>query len=318
MAKEFLVPIIVPAGSVSSAAIQGVGDPNTGVYFPAADALALTTGGVKGLEQDSSQRILVGGATATAQMNVQSATAARIALIVKMAASQSADAFAVQTSGGGNRFQVSPVGNLAAMGAPTSALVGLNLGTGGERLDTTGNPYLIQGTVINQLSGNVNGALITAETRYAGAISSMQVFQANVSVNNAASVVSSARGFFAPSPTIMAGAAITTMTGLRIEAQKITGVTTGFAIQSLGATDQSVIAGTLFVGSSGTIHGSAKLEVDGCIKIKVWTVGTLPTGVSGLESMVSDALTPVFGNAVAAGGSVVIPVYAEGTTWKVG
>jgi hypothetical protein len=34
--------------------------------------------------------------------------------------------------------------------------------------------------------------------------------------------------------------------------------------------------------------------------------------------MVTDALTPVFGAAVVAGGAVKIPVYSDGTSWFVG
>lgn len=53
----------------------------------------------------------------------------------------------------------------------------------------------------------------------------------------------------------------------------------------------------------------------------VYTVATLPSAVTsgaGARSFVSDALAPVFGSNVAAGGSVKSPVYSDGTNWKVG
>jgi hypothetical protein len=53
----------------------------------------------------------------------------------------------------------------------------------------------------------------------------------------------------------------------------------------------------------------------------VYTVATLPgaaySGI-GARSFVTDALAPVFGSTVVAGGAVKTPVYCDGTNWKVG
>ena len=49
----------------------------------------------------------------------------------------------------------------------------------------------------------------------------------------------------------------------------------------------------------------------------VYTVATLPTGTQGDRAMVSDALAPVWGAAVAGGGAVVVPVYYA-AAWMVG
>ena len=52
-----------------------------------------------------------------------------------------------------------------------------------------------------------------------------------------------------------------------------------------------------------------------------YTVATLPSAVTsgkGARSFVTDALAPVFGATVAAGGAVATPVYSDGTNWKVG
>jgi hypothetical protein len=53
----------------------------------------------------------------------------------------------------------------------------------------------------------------------------------------------------------------------------------------------------------------------------LYTVATLPSAASsgaGARSFVSDALAPVFGATVATGGAVTVPVYSDGTNWKVG
>ena len=52
-----------------------------------------------------------------------------------------------------------------------------------------------------------------------------------------------------------------------------------------------------------------------------YTVATLPSAVTsgkGARSFVTDALGPTFGATVATGGAVAVPVYSDGTNWKVG
>ena len=51
--------LTVAAGTVSVPAITTTGDTNTGVFFPAADEIALTTGGVRAATINSSQNFLV-------------------------------------------------------------------------------------------------------------------------------------------------------------------------------------------------------------------------------------------------------------------
>jgi hypothetical protein len=51
------------------------------------------------------------------------------------------------------------------------------------------------------------------------------------------------------------------------------------------------------------------------------TIANLPTASAagaGARMVVSDALSPTFGATVASGGAVVIPVYSDGTNWRVG
>jgi hypothetical protein len=52
-----------------------------------------------------------------------------------------------------------------------------------------------------------------------------------------------------------------------------------------------------------------------------YTVATLPSAVTagaGARSFVTDATGPTFGSTVAGGGAVNVPVYSDGTDWKVG
>jgi hypothetical protein len=71
----------------------------------------------------------------------------------------------------------------------------------------------------------------------------------------------------------------------------------------------------------GVALGGATDPGLGLIKTKLLTVSTLPaaaTAGNGARAYVTDALGPVFGSTVAAGGAVSVPVYSDGTNWKVG
>lgn len=55
--------------------------------------------------------------------------------------------------------------------------------------------------------------------------------------------------------------------------------------------------------------------------LTVYTVATLPsaaTSGAGARSFVSDALTTVFAATVVGGGANKVPVYSDGTNWKIG
>ena len=52
-----------------------------------------------------------------------------------------------------------------------------------------------------------------------------------------------------------------------------------------------------------------------------YTVATLPsaaTSGAGARTFVTDATIPTFGATVVGGGAVFVPVYSDGTNWKVG
>lgn len=62
-----------------------------------------------------------------------------------------------------------------------------------------------------------------------------------------------ARAVIAQSPVIQSACTITTAYGLYVDAQKVSGVTTGYAIYAVGTTDQSYIAGSLQVDGASTL-----------------------------------------------------------------
>ena len=66
----------------------------------------------------------------------------------------------------------------------------------------------------------------------------------------------------------------------------------------------------------------AQLKTDEIIPaLTNYTVATLPSAVTsgkGARSFVTDALAPTFGTTVVTGGAIAVPVYSDGTSWKVG
>ena len=66
----------------------------------------------------------------------------------------------------------------------------------------------------------------------------------------------------------------------------------------------------------------AQIKTDSIIPaLTNYTVATLPSAVTsgkGARSFVTDALGPTFGATVVTGGAVAVPVYSDGTNWKVG
>lgn len=59
-----------------------------------------------------------------------------------------------------------------------------------------------------------------------------------------------------------------------------------------------------------------RVEVTLPIKLKGYTVSTLPTGSIGDTAYVTDALTPAYLTIVVGGGAVVSPVFYDGVSWK--
>jgi len=70
--------------------------------------------------------------------------------------------------------------------------------------------------------------------------------------------------------------------------------------------------------SSPTFTGTTTIPIivsTNVVRLKNYTVATLPVGVRGDTAYVTDALTPTYLGALVGGGAVVTPVFYNGTTW---
>jgi hypothetical protein len=92
------------------------------------------------------------------------------------------------------------------------------------------------------------------------------------------------------------------------------GVATAAKTINIG-TGSTTNASTVTIGS---IVGGSSTTVNGLLNQNTYLVANLPTGTAGSRSFVTNALAPTFGAAVAGGGAVGVPVYHDGTSWKVG
>jgi len=81
------------------------------------------------------------------------------------------------------------------------------------------------------------------------------------------------------------------------------------------------VAGSTTTIAIGSTTGTSTTTVNGILKQQTYTVATLPSASTsgvGSRSFVTDALAPAFGATVVTGGAIAVPVYSDGTNWKVG
>jgi hypothetical protein len=76
-------------------------------------------------------------------------------------------------------------------------------------------------------------------------------------------------------------------------------------------------SGNLGIGIASP-NANTKLDVNGPIRAKGYTVATLPTGTVGAKAYVTDALSPTFLGTLTGGGAVTTPVFYNGTAWVAG
>ena len=83
----------------------------------------------------------------------------------------------------------------------------------------------------------------------------------------------------------------------------------------------SGLAGSTTNISIGSTTGTSITTINGIKKQQNYTVATLPSASTsgvGARSFVTDALAPSFNVTVVTGGAVAVPVFSDGTNWKVG
>jgi len=159
----------------------------------------------------------------------------------------------------------------------------------------------VSGFTGNFWDAHVNGGGTVANLSYTGALTTLSSFTTDGSANGRtfAGAVSNYPGFWFGSVTpSLSNYAFLADVGA---GQNIINATTEVDFRT-GNTDRLKITAT---SVTATIP----------ITLKGYTVATLPAGVVGMTAYVTDALAPTFLATVVGGGSVVTPVFYNGSNW---
>jgi hypothetical protein len=121
----------VQAGTVSLPAITTTGDTNTGIFFPAADTIAFTEGGVEAMRIDSSGNVGIGTSSPACRLDLNRGSAGLLANF---------------TDGVNTNFQIETASLLATIG-PSAGSTGMAFKTGNtERMRITSGGNVLVGT----------------------------------------------------------------------------------------------------------------------------------------------------------------------------
>jgi hypothetical protein len=97
----------------------------------------------------------------------------------------------------------------------------------------------------------------------------------------------------------------------------------GYGANGTGSNEIVIGANATGLGDNSVVMGNLNITrttLRGVINTTTYTVATLPAGQAGSRAFITDctALTALFGTQPAGGSNVKVPVYHDGTSWKVG
>ena len=147
------VPVTFPDGSASAPSLTNDGDTNTGVYFPAADTVGITTGGTERVRVDSSGNVGIGTSSPGAKLHVSGSSASNSTIDVIAVNTQSSTTAALTSTGstysfagvGANTAWFSSSGTVALGNYSAYPIQFVTNGAERARIDSSGN-LLVGGT----------------------------------------------------------------------------------------------------------------------------------------------------------------------------
>ncbi|GIW62068.1 MAG: hypothetical protein KatS3mg089_0920 [Patescibacteria group bacterium] len=218
-------------------------------------AKQIQTGGTTNLALMPGGNVGIGTTNPGAKLEVNG-TSDIVQLKVKPNGSQTANLIEVGT--GNLTFAINGSNNVAVSTLPSTDTF-LRVGsTGYISFNSSSAVYGITTTPVNFGSGNVVGISAGPVTNNSGAVSAITSIYGSVrTAGGVSNIVAAGKIFEAGSPTISSGG-ITTLTGLYINQQKVSGVTTGYGIYQVSSADLNYFAGNVGIGTTAPVH---KLEL---------------------------------------------------------
>jgi hypothetical protein len=266
--------------------------------------LPLGSGGASTLMDLQATQTITGGKTfSNGTQNLGSATTTSVVSI----------AYGATASGVTKTLNL---GTNGLSGSTTAIAIGGTAGTSTTTMNGTTN-FLDSGLTIQNAADTTKKATFSLASLVTGVavVYTMPIATGTIPAVNSGNTWTANNIFSAPTNTF--GSATTTSTTSLATGATTTGLTKTVSIGTGGVSGSTT---NITVGSN--VSGSTSTTtMNGITKFQVYTVATLPSASTsgiGATAFVSDALAPTFGSTVVTGGAVAVPVYSDGTNWKVG
>jgi len=223
------------------------------------------------------------------------------------------------TTAGAQTIQIGGTGNIITVGA-ASGIQPITIGRSGTALAVVNINTGASGGKITNIASNASSG--TNTLNIGSTTTGLNIFNVGTSAANQTFNLATDGSISTNTKTLNLATGSSNTVNISLgTAQTTTGtnITIGGDLSSnvinIASNGSTSGAQTITIGST---VGTNTTTINGLLKQNTYTVATLPTGSAGSRSFVTNALTPTFGAAVVGGGSVGIPVYHDGTSWKVG
>lgn len=207
--------------------------------------------------------------------------------------------------GSSSKFRVDSAGNLKLNGTQNAFGTAILDFSNSTSFGTASQVSGISGETTNSGAGSIIGVNVNAATSFAGTVASLTSVTGNARTLNASTVVTTSRMFYAQSPTVTAGA-ITNQYGLYIESQKPAGVTAGYGVYQVGATDINYFAGNVGIGTAAPTSPLTIIASSTTAIASLTNTATSPTTFSGLSIIGTNDNTATGYGPNRAGGSILL------------